>query len=154
MLQRAASSKTGAVLHILEPAVLYRLAFESLSDPRREKGPRENLRRAAGASSAPGAAPEHLKAKPGRPSGRAFRPPFSHSPRRLHLPLLHIFAIPVQAVSRHIEGRQSRSRRLTPAKAAKSEERPSTVLLGLLDGAPSFLSSACFSCTSPPPLSL
>ena len=55
MLQRAASSKMGAVLHIPEPAVLHRLAFKSLSDPSWDKG--------------------GLKARPlGRP-GRAFRCP-------------------------------------------------------------------------------
>ena len=70
---------TGAALHILEPAELHRLAFKPLSDKTHPKGPRENFRRAARASSAPGAATEYLKAQLGLPSGRAFRPPFSHS---------------------------------------------------------------------------
>ena len=37
----------------------------------------------------------------------------------------------LQAVSRHYEGCQSRSRRLTPVKAAKSGEKPSMVRLQL-----------------------
>ncbi len=39
--------KTGAALHIPEPAELHRLAFKPLLDPTHPKGLRENLRRAA-----------------------------------------------------------------------------------------------------------